>query len=58
MNLSFDKKVMLVVRVIYTYIIATSTSLINITLGLYVLSIILNETNVVLPNLLLVKLLY
>jgi hypothetical protein len=49
---------MLVVRVIYTYIIATSSSLINITLGLYVLSIILNESNVVLPNTLLVKFLY
>jgi hypothetical protein len=49
---------MLVVRVIYAYIIATSISLISITLGLYVLSIILNESNVVLPNVLLVKLLY
>jgi hypothetical protein len=58
MNLSFDRKVMLVVRVIYIYIIATSNSLISITLGLYVLSTILNETNVVLPNILLVKLLY
>jgi hypothetical protein len=47
---------MLVVRVIY--IIATSISLISITLGLYVLSIILNKSNVVLPNTLLVKLLY
>jgi hypothetical protein len=27
MNLSFDRKVMLVVRVIYTYTIATSNSL-------------------------------
>jgi hypothetical protein len=48
---------MLVVRIIYIYI-ATSISLINITLGLYVLYIILNESNVVLPNILLVKLLY
>jgi hypothetical protein len=39
---------MLVVRVIYIYIIATSNSHNNITLGLYVLSTILNETNVVL----------
>jgi hypothetical protein len=38
--------------------IATFISLINITLGLYVLSTILNETNVVLPNVLLIKLLY
>jgi hypothetical protein len=58
MNLSFDRKVMLVVRVIYIYIIATSISLISITLGLYVLSIILNESNAALPNILLVKLLY
>jgi hypothetical protein len=58
MNLSFNRKVMLVVRVIYTYIIATSISLISITLGLYVLNTILNESNVVLPNTLLVKLLY
>jgi hypothetical protein len=58
MNLSFDRKVMLVVRVIYTYTIATSISLINITLGLYVLSSILNESNAVLPSILLVKLLY
>jgi hypothetical protein len=54
MNLSFDRKVMLVVRIIY---IATSNSLINITLGLYVLSTILNETNIVLPNIWLIKLL-
>jgi hypothetical protein len=58
MNLSFDRKVMLVVRVIYIYIIATSISLISITLGLYVLSSILNESNAALPNILLVKLLY
>jgi hypothetical protein len=58
MNLSFDRKIMLVVRVIYTYIIATSISLISITLGLYVLSIILNGFNVVLSNTLLVNLLY
>jgi hypothetical protein len=58
MNLSFDKKVMLVVRVIYIYTIATSISLINITLGLYVLSSVLNESNAALPNILLVKLLY
>jgi hypothetical protein len=58
MNLSFDKKVMLVVRVIYIYTIATSISLINITIGLYVLSIILNGSNAALPNILLVKLLY
>jgi hypothetical protein len=51
---------MLVVRIIYIYIytIATSISLIIITLGLYVLSSILNESNVVLANTLLVKLLY
>jgi hypothetical protein len=49
---------MLVVRVIYTYIIATSISLISITIGLYVLSSILNESNATLPNTLLVKLLY
>jgi hypothetical protein len=54
MNLSCDRKVMLVVRVI----IATSISLISITLGLYVLSSILNESNAALPNILLVKLLY
>jgi hypothetical protein len=58
MNLSFNRKVMLVVRVIYIYTIATSISLISITLGLYVLSTILNESNAVLPNILLVKLLY
>jgi predicted AlkP superfamily pyrophosphatase or phosphodiesterase len=58
MNLSFDRKIMLVVRVISIYTIATSIFLINITLGLYVLSTILNESNVVLPNILLVKLLY
>jgi hypothetical protein len=57
MNLSFDRKVMLVVRVIYIYI-ATSISLINITLGLYVLYIILNESNAALPNILSVILLY
>jgi hypothetical protein len=57
-NLSFDRKVMLVVRVIYIYIIATSISPISITLGFYVLSKILNETNIVLPNTLLAKLLY
>jgi hypothetical protein len=49
---------MLVVRVIYIYIIATSISPISITLGFYVLSKILNETNIVLPNTLLAKLLY
>jgi hypothetical protein len=48
---------MLVVRVIYIYT-ATSTSLISITLGLYVLSTILNEFNAVLPNTLLVRFLY
>jgi hypothetical protein len=58
MNLSFNRKVKLVVKVIYTYIIATSSSLINITLGLYVLSSILNESNTTLPNILLVKFLY
>jgi hypothetical protein len=58
MNLSFDSKVMLVVRVIYIDIIATSISLISITLGLYVLNIILNESNAALPNILLIKLLY
>jgi hypothetical protein len=46
-NLSFDRKVMLVVRVIYTYTIATYNSLYIITLGLYILSTILNETNIV-----------
>jgi hypothetical protein len=55
MNLSFDKKVMLVVRVIYIYTIATSISLINITLGLYILSTILNESNAALLNILLVN---
>jgi hypothetical protein len=49
---------MLVVRVIYIYTIATSISLISITLGLYVLSTILKESNAALPNILLVKLLY
>jgi hypothetical protein len=49
---------MLVVRVIYIYTIATSISLISITLGLYVLNTILNESNAALPNILLVKLLY
>jgi hypothetical protein len=49
---------MLVVRVIYIYVIATCISLISITLGLYVLSTILNESNAALPNILLVKLLY
>jgi hypothetical protein len=49
---------MLVVSVIYIYNIATSISLIHITLGLYVLSSILNESNIVLPNILLVKFLY
>jgi hypothetical protein len=34
---------------------ATSNSLNNITLGLYVLSTILNETNIVLPITLLIK---
>jgi hypothetical protein len=58
MNLSFDRKVMLVVRVTYIYTIATSISLISVTLGLYVLSTILHESNAVLPNILLVKLLY
>jgi hypothetical protein len=58
MNLSFDRKVMLVVRVIYISIIATSISLISITLGLYVLNTILNEYNVVLSNILLIKFLY
>jgi hypothetical protein len=38
---------MLRVRVIYIYIISTSNSLNNITLGLYVLYISLNEPNVV-----------
>jgi hypothetical protein len=46
---------MLVVRVIYTNTIATYNSLYIITLGLYVLSTILNEPNVVLQNTLLVK---
>jgi hypothetical protein len=58
MNLSFNKKVMLVVRVTYIHTIATSISLISIKLGLYVLSTILNESNAALPNILLVKLLY
>jgi hypothetical protein len=58
MNLSFDRKVILLVRVIYIYTIAISISLISITLGLYVLSIILNESNTTLPNILLVKLSY
>jgi hypothetical protein len=47
MNLSFNGKVMLGVRVIYIYTTATSNSLLNITLGLYVLYINLNEPNVV-----------
>jgi hypothetical protein len=38
---------MLGVRVIYIYITATSNSLLNITLGLYVLYISLNEPNIV-----------
>jgi hypothetical protein len=38
---------MLGVRVTYIYTTATSNSLDNITLGLYVLYIILNEPNVV-----------
>jgi hypothetical protein len=46
---------MLVVRVIYIYTIATSISLINITLGLYILSTILNESNAALLNILLVN---
>jgi hypothetical protein len=58
MNLSFDRKIMLVVRVIYIYNTAISKSLISITLGLYVLSTILNESNAALPNILLVILLY
>jgi hypothetical protein len=47
MNLSFNRKVMLGVRVIYIYTTATSNSLNNITLVLYVLYIKLNEPNVV-----------
>jgi hypothetical protein len=47
---------MLVVRIIYIYTIATSISFISITLGLYVLSLILNESNTALLNILLVKL--
>jgi hypothetical protein len=46
-NLSFNRKVMLGVRVIYIYTTATSNSHNNITLGLYVLYISLNEPNVV-----------
>jgi hypothetical protein len=42
---------------LYIYL-ATSISLINITLGLYVLNSVLNESNAALPNILLVKLLY
>jgi hypothetical protein len=57
MNLSFNRKVILVVKVIYIYI-ATSISLINITLGLYVLSTNLNESNVTFSNILLVIFLY
>jgi hypothetical protein len=57
-DLSFDRKVMLVVRIIYIHTIATFISPISITLGLYVLSTILNESNTALPNILLVKLLY
>jgi hypothetical protein len=49
---------MLVVRVIYIYTIATYNSLNITTLGLYVLSTILNEPNVVLQNTLLVKFLF
>jgi hypothetical protein len=47
---------MLGVRVIYT--MATSNSLNNITLGLYVLSTILNETKIVLPNTFVGQILY
>jgi hypothetical protein len=47
MNLSFDGKVMLVVRVIYTYTIATYNSLDIITLGPYVLSTILIKSNII-----------
>jgi hypothetical protein len=47
MNSSFNRKVMLGVRVIYTYTTATSNPLNNITLELYVLCTILNEPNVV-----------
>jgi hypothetical protein len=46
---------MLGVRVIYI-LWPPVIPLINITLGLYILSTILNETNIVLPNTLLVKL--
>jgi hypothetical protein len=47
-NLSFDRKVMLRVKVIYIYILwPPLIPLINITLGLYILSTILNDTNVV-----------
>jgi hypothetical protein len=53
MNLSFNRKVMLDVRIyiyiyIYIYILYPPlVLLLNITLGLYIVTTILNETNVV-----------
>jgi hypothetical protein len=55
MNLSFDRKVMLGVRVIYRYSIATSTFPLNIILGLYVLNTALTNPTYLLQNTLLVK---
>jgi hypothetical protein len=49
---------MLVVRIIYTYTIATYNSLDINTLGLYVLSTILNETNIVFAKYFVVQILY
>jgi hypothetical protein len=57
MNLSFDRKVMLVVRVIYTYYSHLYFPHKHYP-RLYVLSTILNESNTTLPNILLVKFLY
>jgi hypothetical protein len=54
MNLSFDRKVMLVVRVIYIYTIATSVSLKYHPRALRTKHS-LNESNVFLQNTLLVK---
>jgi hypothetical protein len=55
MNLSFDRKVMLGVRVKYIYITATSTFPLNITLGLYILNTALTNPTYLLQNTLLVK---
>jgi hypothetical protein len=57
MNVSFDRKVMLVVRVIYTYYSYLYFPHKHYP-RLYVLGTILNESNTTLLNILLVKLLY